>query len=59
MDPTSLLTFFTVGISVFFFPFFLFILLIVFLASIGRSLGVRRAYVQLLVKIFQVIIFYF
>uniref|UniRef100_A0A0A9Y043 Glycerol-3-phosphate acyltransferase 4 n=2 Tax=Lygus hesperus TaxID=30085 RepID=A0A0A9Y043_LYGHE len=34
-------------------PFFLFIPAIVFLAIINRSLGVRRAYVKLLVKIFE------
>ncbi|XP_014271501.1 glycerol-3-phosphate acyltransferase 3 [Halyomorpha halys] len=34
-------------------PFFFFILGLVSLGSIGRSLGVRRAYVKLLVKIFE------
>ncbi|BET02187.1 Acyltransferase [Nesidiocoris tenuis] len=34
-------------------PFFLFIPAIVFLAIINRSLGVRKAYVKLLVKIFE------
>ncbi|XP_014241068.1 glycerol-3-phosphate acyltransferase 4 [Cimex lectularius] len=34
-------------------PFLFFIPIIVILASIGKSLGVRRAYVKLLVKIFE------
>lgn len=34
-------------------PFFFFILSIVFLGSIGKSIGIRRAYVKLLVKVFE------
>lgn len=35
-------------------PFFAFLFSIVFMASIGKSFGVRRLYVNLLVKIFEV-----
>ncbi|KFB53185.1 AGAP002084-PB-like protein [Anopheles sinensis] len=35
-------------------PFFVFLFSIVFMASIGKSFGVRRLYVNLLVKIFEV-----
>lgn len=35
-------------------PFFFFILSIVFLGSVGKSIGIRRAYVKLLVKVFEV-----
>uniref|UniRef100_A0A182SEK2 Uncharacterized protein n=1 Tax=Anopheles maculatus TaxID=74869 RepID=A0A182SEK2_9DIPT len=35
-------------------PFFAFLFTIVFMASIGKSFGVRRLYVDLLVKIFEV-----
>uniref|UniRef100_A0A182JIH5 Phospholipid/glycerol acyltransferase domain-containing protein n=1 Tax=Anopheles atroparvus TaxID=41427 RepID=A0A182JIH5_ANOAO len=34
-------------------PFFVFLFTIVFMASIGKSFGVRRLYVNLLVKIFE------
>jgi glycerol-3-phosphate O-acyltransferase 3/4 len=35
-------------------PFLMILLCIVFLASIGKSLGVRRLYVKLLLVIFEV-----
>lgn len=35
-------------------PFLMFLLCIIFLASIGKSLGVRRLYVKLLLMIFEV-----
>lgn len=35
-------------------PFLMFILCIIFLASIGKSLGVRKLYVKLLLTIFEV-----
>lgn len=35
-------------------PFLMFLLAIIFLASIGKSLGVRRLYVKLLLALFEV-----
>lgn len=40
--------------SLFLTPFLMFILCIIFLASIGKSLGVRRLYVKVLLMIFEV-----
>ncbi|RZF46584.1 hypothetical protein LSTR_LSTR002916 [Laodelphax striatellus] len=48
-----ILTVLTLTFSIFITPFLLFFLVIVFLASIGKSLGVRRKYVDCLVKIFE------
>lgn len=50
----SVITVLTVTGSVIFSPFLIFFFGIVFLACIGKSLGVRRAYVNLLVRIFEV-----
>ncbi|XP_075222080.1 glycerol-3-phosphate acyltransferase 4 isoform X2 [Lycorma delicatula] len=49
----SVITVLTVTGSVIFSPFLIFFFGIVFLACIGKSLGVRRAYINLLVKIFE------
>ncbi|XP_046386863.1 glycerol-3-phosphate acyltransferase 3 isoform X2 [Ischnura elegans] len=43
----------TLAFSIFLTPFLLFLLAIIFLASIGKSLGVRRLYVKLLLKVFE------
>ncbi|XP_067008478.1 glycerol-3-phosphate acyltransferase 4 isoform X3 [Anabrus simplex] len=43
----------TVSCSIFLTPFLMFLLAIIFLASIGKSLGVRRLYVKILLKIFE------
>ncbi|KAL1491612.1 hypothetical protein ABEB36_012184 [Hypothenemus hampei] len=40
-------------VSVFFVPFLMMLLSIIFLASIGKSLGVRRLYVKILLLIFE------
>lgn len=40
--------------SLFLTPFLMFLLCIIFLASIGKSLGVRRLYVKVLLMIFEV-----
>lgn len=44
----------SVSFSLFYTPFLMFLLGMIFLASIGKSLGVRRLYVQILIKIFEV-----
>jgi len=44
----------SVSCSILVTPFLMFLLAIIFLASIGKSLGVRRLYVKLLLKIFEV-----
>lgn len=41
-------------VSAFFVPFLMLLLSIIFLASIGQSLGVRRLYVKVLLMIFEV-----
>lgn len=43
----------SVSCSILVTPFLMFLLAIIFLASIGKSLGVRRLYVKLLLKIFE------
>ncbi|XP_071448985.1 glycerol-3-phosphate acyltransferase 3 isoform X1 [Hetaerina americana] len=43
----------TLAFSILLTPFLLFLLAIIFLASIGKSLGVRRLYVKLLLKVFE------
>lgn len=44
----------SVTASFFVTPFLMFMLCIIFLASIGKSLGVRRLYVKILLMIFEV-----
>ncbi|CAB3222426.1 unnamed protein product [Arctia plantaginis] len=46
-------SFVSVAISILYTPFLLLILCIIFLASIGKSLGVRRLYVNILLKLFE------
>ncbi|KAL0852746.1 hypothetical protein ABMA27_012567 [Loxostege sticticalis] len=48
-----LTSFVSVAISILYTPFLLLILCIIFLASIGKSLGVRRLYVNILLKLFE------
>ncbi|XP_058804839.1 glycerol-3-phosphate acyltransferase 3 isoform X3 [Phymastichus coffea] len=43
----------SVGISLLFTPFLMFLLSIIFLASMGKSLGVRRLYIKLLLALFE------
>ncbi|XP_021931753.1 glycerol-3-phosphate acyltransferase 4 isoform X2 [Zootermopsis nevadensis] len=43
----------SVSCSILVTPFLMFLLAIIFLASIGKSLGVRRLYVKMLLKIFE------
>ncbi|XP_023720225.1 glycerol-3-phosphate acyltransferase 4 isoform X1 [Cryptotermes secundus] len=43
----------SVSCSILVMPFLMFLLAIIFLASIGKSLGVRRLYVKMLLKIFE------
>ncbi|XP_053623086.1 glycerol-3-phosphate acyltransferase 3 isoform X1 [Plodia interpunctella] len=43
----------SVAISILYTPFLLLILCVIFLASIGKSLGVRRLYVNILLKLFE------
>ncbi|XP_069674041.1 glycerol-3-phosphate acyltransferase 3 isoform X2 [Periplaneta americana] len=43
----------SVSCSILVTPFLMFLLAIIFLASIGKSLGVRRLYVKVLLKIFE------
>ncbi|XP_046427141.1 glycerol-3-phosphate acyltransferase 4 isoform X2 [Neodiprion virginianus] len=43
----------SVGFSLLLTPFLMFLLAVLFLASIGKSLGVRRLYVKLLLAIFE------
>ncbi|XP_073996359.1 glycerol-3-phosphate acyltransferase 4 [Rhodnius prolixus] len=50
---TSALAIITLSFSIFIIPFLCFMFILVFLASIGKSLGVRRAYVNFLVKVFE------
>jgi len=47
-------TIISVSTSLFLTPFFMFILAIIFLASIGKSIGVRRLFVKVLLKVFEV-----
>jgi hypothetical protein len=47
-------SFVSVSCSILVTPFLMFLLAIIFLASIGKSLGVRRLYVNILLKIFEV-----
>ncbi|KAJ9579577.1 hypothetical protein L9F63_004762, partial [Diploptera punctata] len=51
----NLVLMFTVSCSILVTPILMFVLAIIFLASIGKSLGVRRLYVKLLLKIFEFI----
>ncbi|XP_026318331.1 glycerol-3-phosphate acyltransferase 3 isoform X3 [Hyposmocoma kahamanoa] len=48
-----IMPFVSVAISILYTPFLLLILCIIFLASIGKSLGVRRLYVNILLKLFE------
>lgn len=43
----------SLAISLFLTPFLMFLLAIIFLASIGKSLGVRRLYIKLLLTLFE------
>ncbi|XP_030035621.1 glycerol-3-phosphate acyltransferase 3 isoform X2 [Manduca sexta] len=45
--------FVSVAISILYTPFLLLILCVIFLASIGKSLGVRKLYVNILLKLFE------
>uniref|UniRef100_A0A2A4JYQ7 Uncharacterized protein n=1 Tax=Heliothis virescens TaxID=7102 RepID=A0A2A4JYQ7_HELVI len=49
-----IMPFVSVAISILYTPLLLLILCIIFLASIGKSLGVRRLYVNILLKLFEV-----
>ncbi|CAK1555953.1 unnamed protein product [Leptosia nina] len=48
-----MMSFVSVAASILYTPFLLLILCIIFLASIGKSLGVRRLYVNILLKLFE------
>ncbi|XP_063390842.1 glycerol-3-phosphate acyltransferase 3 isoform X1 [Cydia fagiglandana] len=48
-----MMSFVSVAVSILYTPFLLLILCIIFLASIGKSLGVRRLYVNILLKLFE------
>lgn len=48
------MSFVSVAISILYTPFLLLILCVIFLASIGKSLGVRKLYVNILLKLFEV-----
>nr|ARD71206.1 acetyltransferase [Spodoptera exigua] len=48
-----IMSFVSVAISILYTPLLLLILCIIFLASIGKSLGVRRLYVNILLKLFE------
>ncbi|KAJ8705775.1 hypothetical protein PYW08_012821 [Mythimna loreyi] len=48
-----IMPFVSVAISILYTPLLLLILCIIFLASIGKSLGVRRLYVNILLKLFE------
>ncbi|XP_061725698.1 glycerol-3-phosphate acyltransferase 3 isoform X1 [Cydia pomonella] len=48
-----IMSFVSVAVSILYTPFLLLILCIIFLASIGKSLGVRRLYVNILLKLFE------
>ncbi|KYM98878.1 hypothetical protein ALC62_10435 [Cyphomyrmex costatus] len=50
----SLWTVMSVAFSLLLIPFFMLLLAIIFLASIGKSLGVRRLYIKLLLALFEV-----
>ncbi|KAK9295933.1 hypothetical protein QLX08_009902 [Tetragonisca angustula] len=43
----------SLAVSLFLTPFLMFLLAIIFLASIGKSLGVRRLYIKLLLTLFE------
>ncbi|KAF3424119.1 hypothetical protein E2986_07561 [Frieseomelitta varia] len=43
----------SLAFSLFLTPFLMFLLAIIFLASIGKSLGVRRLYIKLLLTLFE------
>ncbi|XP_052755232.1 glycerol-3-phosphate acyltransferase 4 isoform X4 [Galleria mellonella] len=43
----------SLSISILYTPFLLLVLCVIFLASIGKSLGVRRLYVNILLKLFE------
>ncbi|XP_012153258.1 glycerol-3-phosphate acyltransferase 4 isoform X1 [Megachile rotundata] len=43
----------SLAVSLFLTPFLMFLLAIIFLASIGKSLGVRRLYIKLLLALFE------
>ncbi|XP_050676536.1 glycerol-3-phosphate acyltransferase 3 isoform X2 [Leptidea sinapis] len=47
------MSFVSVAVSILYTPFLLLILCVIFLASIGKSLGVRRLYVNILLKLFE------
>lgn len=49
-----MMSFVSVAISILYTPFLLLILCVIFLASIGKSLGVRKLYVNILLKLFEV-----
>ncbi|XP_063899152.1 glycerol-3-phosphate acyltransferase 4 isoform X5 [Helicoverpa armigera] len=49
-----IMPFVSVAISILYTPLLLLILCIIFLASIGKSLGVRRLYVNILLKLFEI-----
>ncbi|XP_050559589.1 glycerol-3-phosphate acyltransferase 3 isoform X2 [Spodoptera frugiperda] len=49
-----IMSFVSVAISILYTPLLLLILCIIFLASIGKSLGVRRLYVNILLKLFEI-----
>ncbi|XP_063371344.1 glycerol-3-phosphate acyltransferase 4 isoform X2 [Cydia amplana] len=48
-----IMPFVSVAVTILYTPFLLLILCIIFLASIGKSLGVRRLYVNILLKLFE------
>ncbi|CAG4958525.1 unnamed protein product [Colias eurytheme] len=48
-----MMPFVSVAVSILYTPFLLLILCVIFLASIGKSLGVRRLYVNILLKLFE------
>ncbi|XP_046975332.1 glycerol-3-phosphate acyltransferase 3 isoform X1 [Vanessa cardui] len=48
-----MVSFVSVAVSILYTPFLLLILCVIFLASIGKSLGVRRLYVNILLKLFE------
>ncbi|XP_052745661.1 glycerol-3-phosphate acyltransferase 3 isoform X2 [Bicyclus anynana] len=48
-----MVSFVSVAVSILYTPFLLLILCVIFLASIGKSLGVRRLYVNVLLKLFE------
>ena len=44
----------SVSFSLLYTPFLMFLLGTIFLASMGKSFGVRRLYIKILIKIFEV-----